>query len=72
MPLDSLRGVAQGIAGRALKKVTGSIKAGLLGNKKGLSDFSDFSGLNTFGNKRKTKNYRFPLDVESGKEKSRK
>ena len=68
MPLDSLRGVAQGIAGRALKKVTGSIKAGLLGNKKGLSDFSDFSGLNTFGNKRKTKNYRFPIDVESGKE----
>ena len=68
MPLDALRGVAQGVAGRALKKVTGSIKAGLLGNKKGLSDFSDFSGLNTFGNKRKTKNYRFPLDVESGKE----
>ena len=68
MPLDSLRGVAQGVAGRALKKVTGSIKAGLLGNKKGLSDFSDFSGLNTFGNKRKTKNYRFPIDVESGKE----
>ena len=42
MPLNALRGVAQGVAGRALKKVTGSIKAGLLGNKKGLSDFSDF------------------------------
>ena len=68
MPLNALRGVAQGVAGRALKKVTGSIKAGLLGNKKGLSDFSDFGSLNTFGNKFKTKNYRFPLDVESGKE----
>jgi len=68
MPLDALRGVAQGVAGRALKKVTGSIKAGLLGNKKGLSDFSDFSGLNTFGSKFNTKSYRFPIDVESGKE----
>ena len=68
MPLNPLRGVAQGIAGRALKNVTGSIKAGLLGNKKGLSDFSDFSGLNTFGNKFKSKNYRFPIDVEAGKE----
>jgi len=68
MPLNPLRGVAQGIAGRALKNVTGSIKAGLLGNKKGLSDFSDFSGLNSFGNKFKSKNYRFPIDVEAGKE----
>ena len=68
MPLDALRGVAQGVAGRALKKVTGSIKAGLLGNKKGLSDMSDFAGLNTFGTKHKTKNYRFPIDVESGRE----
>ena len=68
MPLDALRGVAQGVAGRALKKVTGSIKAGLLGNKKGLSDFSDFANLNTFGTKNKTKNFRFPIDVESGKE----
>ena len=68
MPLNALRGVAQGVAGRALKKVTGSIKAGLLGNKKGLSDFSDFANLNTFGTKNKTKNYRFPIDVESGKE----
>ena len=68
MPLDALRGVAQGVAGRALKKVTGSIKAGLLGNKKGLSDFSDFGGLNTFGGKFNTKSYSFPIDVDSGKE----
>ena len=68
MPLDALRGVAQGVAGRTLRKVTGSIKAGLLGNKKGLSDMSDFAGLNTFATKHKTKNYRFPIDVESGRE----
>ena len=68
MPLNALRGVAQGVAGRALKKVTGSIKAGLLGNKKGLSDFSDFGGLNTFGGKFNTKSYSFPIDVDSGKE----
>ena len=68
MPLDALRGVAQGVAGRALRKVTGSIKSGLLGNKKGLSDMSDFAGLNTFATKHKTKNYRFPIDVESGRE----
>ena len=55
MPLDALRGVAQGVAGRSSQKVTGSIKSGLLGNKKGLSDFSDFSGLNTFATKRKPK-----------------
>ena len=68
MPLDALRGVAQGVAGRTLRKVTGSIKSGLLGNKKGLSDMSDFAGLNTFATKHKTKNYRFPIDVESGRE----
>ena len=68
MALDVLRGAAQGIAGRALKKVAGNIRSGLLGNERGGSDFSDFSGLNTFGTKHKTKNYRFPIDVESGRE----
>ena len=34
MKLDALRGVAQGVTGRALKKVTGNIRSGLLGAKK--------------------------------------
>ena len=50
MPLDALRGVAQGVAGRTLRKVTGSIKSGLLGNKKGLSDMSDFCWTKHFCN----------------------
>tara|TARA_Y100001972_G_C7634529_1_gene318515 strand:- start:421 stop:1581 length:1161 start_codon:yes stop_codon:yes gene_type:complete len=68
MALDVLRGAAQGIAGRALKKVAGNIRSGLLGNERGGSDFSDFSGLNTFGNAFKTKHFTFPIDVESGRE----
>ena len=42
MALDVLRGAAQGLAGRALKKVAGNIRSGLLGNERGGSDFSDF------------------------------
>ena len=68
MALDVLRGAAQGLAGRALKKVAGNIRSGLLGTDRGGSDFSDFAGLNTFGNAFKTKHYTFPIDVESGRE----
>ena len=48
MPLDALRGVAQGVAGRTLRKVTGNIKSGLLDNKKGVSDMSDFAWIKYF------------------------
>jgi|TARA_E500000318_G_scaffold112024_1_gene133467 hypothetical protein len=68
MALDVLRGAAQGLAGRALKKVAGNIRSGLLGNDRGGSDLSDFAGLNTFGNAFKTKHFTFPIDVESGRE----
>ena len=68
MALDVLRGAAQGLAGKALKKVAGNIRSGLLGTDRGGSDFSDFAGLNTFGNAFKTKHYTFPIDVESGRE----
>ena len=54
MALDALRGVAQGIAGRAFKKVAGNIRSGLLGTDKGGSDGSDPNLLNTFGTKFQT------------------
>ena len=65
MALDALRGAAQGIAGKALKKVAGNIRGGLLSSlNRGFSDLSDLSLLNS-GSKFKTKNYTFPLDVEA-------
>ncbi len=68
MALDVLRGAAQGIAGRALKRVAGNIRSGLFPDARGGSDFSDLAGLNTFSGKFKTKNLTFPIDVEAGVE----
>ena len=68
MALDVLRGAAQGITGRALKRVTGNIRSGLLSSIRGGSDGSSQAPLNTFGNAFKTKHFTFPIDVESGRE----
>ena len=68
MALDVLRGAAQSITGRALKRVTGNIRSGLLSSIRGGSDGSSQGLLNTFGNAFKTKHYTFPIDVESGRE----
>ena len=62
MALDRLRNAAQGIAGRALKKVAGNIRGGLLGVAGRNSNLSDIAGLTQ--TKYSTKNYSFPLDVE--------
>ena len=64
--LDVLRGAAQGITGRALKRVAGNIRSGLFPDARGGSDFSDLASLNTFSGKFKTKNLTFPMDVEAG------
>ena len=42
MAFNPLRGAAQGIAGRALKRVAGNIKGGLLGVAGKGSNLSDF------------------------------
>ena len=68
MALDVLRGAAQSITGRALKRVTGNIRSGLLSSIRGGSDGSSQALLNTFGNAFKTKHFTFPIDVESGRE----
>ena len=63
MALNPLKGVAQGIAGRALKTVAGNITDGLLGkNDKGGDGFSDYRGA--IG-KYSTKHLSFPIDVEA-------
>ena len=62
MAFNPLRGAAQGIAGRALKRVAGNIKGGLLGVAGKGSNLSDFASLSQ--TKFSTKNYSFPLDVE--------
>jgi len=62
MAFNPLRGAAQGIAGRALKRVAGNIKGGLLGVAGKGSNLSDFASLSQ--SKYSTKNYSFPLDVE--------
>ena len=62
MAFNPLRGAAQGLAGRALKKVAGNIRGGLLGVAGKGSNLSDFAGLTQ--TKFSTKNYSFPLDVE--------
>ena len=62
MAFNPLKGIAQGIAGRALRKVSGNLP-GLLGiiNGRG-SNNSSFAGLQS--EKRKTKVFQFPLDVQ--------
>ena len=62
MAFNPLRGAAQGLAGRALKKVAGNIRGGLLGIAGKSSNLSDTAGLPQ--SKYSTKNYSFPLDVE--------
>jgi hypothetical protein len=62
MAFNPLRGAAQGLAGRALKKVAGNIRGGLLGIAGKSSNLSDTAGLTQ--TKFSTKNYSFPLDVE--------
>jgi len=60
MAFNPLKGVVQGIANRALKRVAGNLP-GLLGFGKGATR-GDVSPLET--NKFSTKNFCFPLDVE--------
>ncbi len=62
MAFNPLKGAAQGLAGRALKKVAGNIRGGLLGIAGKGSNLSDIAGLSQ--TKYSTKNYSFPLDVE--------
>ena len=62
MAFNPLRGAAQGLASRALKKVAGNIRGGLLGVSGKGSNLSDTAGLTQ--SKYSTKNYSFPLDVE--------
>ena len=62
MAFNPLKGVAQSIAGRTLRKVAGNLP-GLLGINKGRgSNNSDFGRLET--TKYSTKNFCFPLDVQ--------
>ena len=61
MAFNPLKGIAQSITGRVLRKVSGTIPI-LLGITNGRgSDFSDFAPLSN--EKRKTKMFQFPLDV---------
>ena len=62
MAFNPLRGAAQGLASRALKKVAGNIRGSLLGVSGRGSNLSDTAGLSQ--SKYNTKNYSFPLDVE--------
>ena len=62
MAFNPLRGAAQGIASKALKRVAGNIRGGLLGVSGKGSNLSDTAGLSN--TKYSTKNYSFPLDVE--------
>jgi hypothetical protein len=63
MAIDFLKGAAQGIAGRTLRKVAGNIRGGLLGTtQRGGSNLSDTAGLTN--TKYSTKNFSFPIDVE--------
>ena len=62
MAFNPLKGAAQGLASRALKKVAGNIRGSLLGVSGRGSNLSDTVGLSN--TKYNTKNYSFPLDVE--------
>ena len=62
MAFNPLRGAAQGLASKALKRVAGNIRGGLLGVSGKGSNLSDTAGLTQ--TKYSTKNYSFPLDVE--------
>ena len=70
MALDALRGVAQGIAGRALKTVAGNIRSGLLSDQRGGSNQLGSAALDTFSSPTagSVQVLRFPLDVDSGLE----
>ena len=70
MALDALRGVAQGIAGRALKTVAGNIRSGLLPDQRGGSNQLGSAALDTFSSPTagSVQVLRFPLDVDSGLE----
>jgi len=63
MAIDFLKGAAQGIAGKALRKVAGNLPGllGITGSKSGFS--SDTKSLS--GHKYDTKSFQFPLDVIS-------
>jgi len=62
MAFNPLRGAAQGLASRALKKVAGNIRGSLLGVSGRGSNLSDTAGLSQ--GKYNTKTYSFPLDVD--------
>jgi hypothetical protein len=62
MAFNPLTSVAQGLASRALKKVAGNIRGGLLGVSGRGSNLSDTAGLSN--TKYNTKHYSFPIDVE--------
>ena len=70
MALDALRGVAQGIAGRALRTVAGNIRSGLLPDQRGGSNQLGSAALDTFSSPTagSVQVLRFPLDVDSGLE----
>mgnify|MGYP003660730580 CR=1 FL=1 len=60
MAFNPLRGAAQGLASRALKKVAGNIRGGLLGITGRGSNLSDTAGLsNTKYNKRLQNNIKY-------------
>ena len=70
MALDALRGVAQGITGRALRTVAGNIRSGLLPDQRGGSNQLGSAALDTFSSPTagSVQVLRFPLDVDSGLE----
>jgi len=63
MAFNPLKGVAQSIAGRVMKKVAGNLP-GLLGFGQSRGSISDIGRL--LSPKYETKNFCFPLDVEGG------
>ena len=65
MAIDFLKGAAQGIANRTLRKVAGNLP-GLLGFGKGRKGGNSSDTASLGQSKFTTKNYSFPLDVEAG------
>ena len=65
MALDLLKGAAQGIVGKGLRKVAGNLP-GLLGFGKGRKGGNSSDTASLGQSKFTTKNYSFPLDVEAG------
>tara|TARA_Y200000002_G_scaffold24244_1_gene18309 strand:- start:1366 stop:2571 length:1206 start_codon:yes stop_codon:yes gene_type:complete len=64
MAIDFLKGAAQGIANKALRKVSGNLP-GLLGFGKGRKGGNSSDTASLSQNKFTTKNFSFPLDVEA-------